>query len=43
MDRNQITTLSDRDVKTMSKHINNVFNEGELVKEVVIAKFATIT
>ena len=40
---NQITTLYDRDVKTMGKHINNVFNGGELVKEVVIAKFATIT
>ncbi len=30
-------------LKTIGKHINNVFNEGELVKEVVVAKFATTT
>ncbi|MEB2786394.1 RhuM family protein [Algoriphagus persicinus] len=43
LNRNQIATLFDRDVKTIGKHINNVFNEGELVKEVVVAKFATTT
>src|SRR5690554_121035 len=43
LNRNQIATLFGRDVKTIGKHINNVFNEGELVKEVVVAKFATTT
>jgi hypothetical protein len=43
LNRNQIAALFDRDVKTIGKHINNVFNEGELVKEVVVAKFATTT
>lgn len=32
-----------RDVNTIGKHINNVFNEGELDKSVVVAKFATTT
>jgi len=35
--------LFGRDVKTIGKHINNVFSEGELVKDVVVAKFATTT
>jgi len=43
LNRNQIASLFGRDVKTIGKHINNVFNEGELVKEVVVAKFATTT
>jgi len=43
LNRNQIAVLFGRDVKTIGKHINNVFNEGELVKEVVVAKFATTT
>lgn len=30
---NQMATLFDRDEKTIRKHINNVFSEGELVKE----------
>jgi hypothetical protein len=30
-----------RDIKTIGKHINNVFNEGELDKKSVVAKFAT--
>jgi hypothetical protein len=29
--------------KTIGKHISNVFNEGELTKSVVVAKFATTT
>ena len=33
--------LFDRDIKTLSKHINNVFKEGELDKKAVVAKFAT--
>ncbi len=43
LNRNQIATLFGRDVKTIGKHINNVFLEGELEKEVVVAKFATTT
>jgi len=43
LNRHQIATLFGRDVKTIGKHINNVFSEGELVKELVVAKFATTT
>jgi hypothetical protein len=43
LNRNQIATLFGRDVKTIGKHINHVFSEGELVKEVVVAKFETTT
>ncbi len=43
LNRQQIATLFDRDVKTIGKHINNIFSEGELIKEVVVAKFATTT
>ena len=32
-----------QDVKTIGKHINNVFKEGELIKDMVVAKFATTT
>ena len=30
---NQMASLFDRDEKTIRKHVNNVFNENELVKE----------
>lgn len=43
LNRQQIALLFGRDVKTIGKHINNVFSEGELVKELVVAKFATTT
>lgn len=43
LNRQQIATLFGRDVKTIGKHINNVFSEGELIKEVVVANFATTT
>ncbi|MBF0111516.1 MAG: virulence RhuM family protein [Desulfamplus sp.] len=43
LNRQQIATLFGRDVKTIGKHINNIFSEGELVKEVVVANFATTT
>ncbi|NOR45614.1 MAG: DNA-binding protein [Candidatus Delongbacteria bacterium] len=43
LNRHQIATLFDRDVKTIGKHINNVFSEGELDKNMVVAKFATTT
>jgi prophage maintenance system killer protein len=41
LNRNQLAMLFDRDIKTIGKHINNVFLEGELLKESVVAKFAT--
>jgi len=42
LNRNQIATLFGRDVKTIGKHINNVFDEGELQKKSTIANFATV-
>ena len=43
LNRHQIATLFNRDIKTIGKHINNVFSEGELEKKLVVAKFATTT
>ena len=43
LNRQQIATLFGRDVKTIGKHINNIFSEGELSREVVVANFATTT
>jgi len=39
----ELAELFARDIKTIGKHINNVFFEGELDREVVVAKFATTT
>lgn len=41
LNRMQLASLFDRDVKTIGKHINNVFVEEELNKESVVANFAT--
>jgi hypothetical protein len=41
LNRQHLATLFDRDVKTIGKHINNVFSEGELDKDSVVANFAT--
>ncbi|WP_437917931.1 RhuM family protein [Sphingobacterium sp. LRF_L2] len=41
LNRHQMALLFDRDVKTIGKHVNNIFNEGELEENVVVAKFAT--
>lgn len=38
---NQIAELLGRDKSTISRHIANVFEEGELVRETVVAEFAT--
>jgi hypothetical protein len=38
---NQITELFDRDKSVISRHITNVFKEGELEKDLVVAKYAT--
>ena len=37
----QMASLFDRDKSTISRHIKNVFDEGELGKISVVAKFAT--
>ena len=42
LNRVQIATLFGRDVKTIGKHINNVFYEGELDKNSTVANFATV-
>lgn len=39
----QMAELFQRNKSTISRHIRNVFEEGELNKEVVVAKFATTT
>ncbi|WP_419770142.1 MAG: RhuM family protein [Candidatus Marinarcus sp.] len=41
LNRNQLSELFGRDVKTIGKHINNLFNEKELEKISVVANFAT--
>jgi len=42
LNRAQIAELFDRDIKTIGKHVNNVFLEGELSAESTVAKFATV-
>src|SRR5690606_16042244 len=41
LNRNQMAALFGRDVKTIGKHVNNVFNDGELEKDAVVANIAT--
>ena len=41
LNRNQLSELFERDVKTIGKHIANVFKDKELVKGSVVANFAT--
>ena len=41
LNRNQLASLFDRDVKTIGKHLNNIFQEQELEASSVVAKFAT--
>ena len=42
LNRQQLTILFGRDVKTIGKHINNVFEDGELQKSSTVANFATL-
>ena len=42
LNRNQLAELFERDVKTIGKHINNVFQDGELDKISAVANFATV-
>ena len=37
----QISKLFEKDKSTVSRHIRNIFSEGELIEEAVVAKFAT--
>ena len=37
----QMTDLFQRDKSVISRHIKNIFDEGELVREAVVAEFAT--
>ena len=39
----QISELFQRNKSTISRHIKNVFEEGELDRDMVVAKFATTT
>lgn len=38
----QMAELFDRDKSTVSRHIRNIYQEGELVREATVAKFATV-
>ena len=42
LNRNQISELFDRDVKTIGKHISNVFAEKELEQYSTVANFAIV-
>jgi len=42
LNRNQISELLDRDVKTIGKHISNVYKDGELEKLSTVANFAIV-
>lgn len=42
LNRQQIALLLGRDLKTIGKHINNVFAEEELIKEATVANFALV-
>jgi virulence RhuM family protein len=41
LNRLQLAELFGRDVKTIGKHVNNVFREGELIRDAVVANIAT--
>ena len=38
----QLTSLFERDKSTISRHIKNVFTEGELEQSATVAKYATV-
>ncbi len=42
LNRQQLSLLFGRDVKTIGKHINNVFTDAELQKGSTVANFATV-
>ena len=38
----QMSSLFQRDKSTISRHIKNIFDEGELIREATVANFATV-
>ena len=38
----QMSALFQRDKSTISRHIKNIYAEGELLREATVAKFATV-
>jgi len=42
LNRQQLSELFGRDIKTIGKHINNIYSEKELAREATVAKFATV-
>ncbi len=42
LNRHQLAFLFDRDIKTIGKHIKNIFDEKELDNNSTVAKFATV-
>lgn len=42
LNRQQMAQLFGCDVKTIGKHVNNVFQDGELARDSTVAKFATV-
>jgi hypothetical protein len=42
LNRQQLSELFDRDIKTIGKHLNNIFKEEELEKISTVANFATL-
>jgi hypothetical protein len=42
MSLNQIATLFERDKSLISRHLHNIFKEGELEREATVANFATV-
>jgi hypothetical protein len=42
LNRQQLSLLFDRDIKTIGKHIANVFRDGELDIDSTVAKIATV-
>lgn len=42
LNRQQLAVLFGRDIKTIGKHVNNVFSEVELIKNSTVANFATV-
>ena len=42
LSQKQIAQLFGRDYKTISKHINNIYKEKELLRKATVAKFATV-
>lgn len=42
LNRQQLSELFDRDIKTIGKHLSNIFKEEELEKISTVANFATL-